>query len=443
MEDKHLSDVEEQNQECVLFVDDETNILSSLRRLFRPLGYKIFTASSGQEGLEILENNEIDLIISDMRMPEMDGAEFLALAAKKWPDTIRILLTGYADMTSTIAAINEGKIYQYVSKPWEDNDIKLSVQYALKQKALEKERDQLLELTRKQNAELQDLNANLEDKVRIRTRELRQTMASLETTHKELKKSYFSSIKVFSNIIEMRVSRMAGHSRRVAEQARILAIKAGMNDDEVQQVVFAGLLHNIGKLGLSDNLIDKPFNALSSEDRTHVTKHPIVGEGILMELDYLQDAARLIRSQHEYFNGEGYPDRLSGEDIPLGARIIGLVSDYDALQIGILNTTRLSTAEALEFIRRNRNTRYDPKLVDLLLEGFGSNELEEYKQKSLYVKSSRLRSGMVLTRDLVLKTGVVLLTKGHLLNDNIIHRIRDLEKSMGEEFDIYTANKHG
>lgn len=441
MEDKHLSDIEERNQACVLFVDDETNILSSLRRLFRPLGYRIFIAESGQKGLEILENNEIDLIISDMRMPEMDGAEFLARAAKKWPDTIRILLTGYADMTSTIAAINEGKIYQYVSKPWEDNDIKLSVQYALKQKALEKERDQLLELTKKQNAELQDLNTNLEDKVRIRTEELRQAMMTLEAAHKELKKSYFSSIKVFSNIVEMRVSRMAGHSRRVAEQARVLAIKAGMSDDDVQQVVFAGLLHNIGKLGLSDDLIDKPFNALSSNDRAYVTKHPIVGEGILMELDYLQDAAKLIRSQHECYNGEGYPDKLSGEDIPLGARIIGLVSDYDALQIGILNTTRLSAAEAVDFIRRNRNTRYDPKLVDILLGGVVSNELEEHEQKSAYVRSGRLRNGMILTRDLVLKTGVVLLTKGHLLNDNVIHRIQGLEKSMGEEFEIYVAIK--
>ncbi|QKQ27199.1 response regulator [Candidatus Reidiella endopervernicosa] len=109
----------------LLFVDDEPNIVSSLRRLFRPLGYKILTANNGEEGLAVLEQNSVYLVISDMRMPVMDGATFLAKAAERWPDTMRILLTGYADMESTISAINQGKIYKYFSKPWEDNDITL------------------------------------------------------------------------------------------------------------------------------------------------------------------------------------------------------------------------------------------------------------------------------------------------------------------------------
>ena len=125
----------------LLFVDDESNILSSLKRLFRPLGYRIFTAEGGAQGLEIMEREIVDLVLSDMRMPEMNGAQFLEKVREKWPDTVRILLTGYAEIGATIDAINKGQIYRYVSKPWEHNDITLIVKHALQQKTLERGND--------------------------------------------------------------------------------------------------------------------------------------------------------------------------------------------------------------------------------------------------------------------------------------------------------------
>ena len=428
----------ELQQSTLLFVDDESNILSSLRRLFKPLGYKILIAESGKEGLEILETNSVDLIVSDMRMPEMSGAEFLAKAAKKWPDIIRILLTGYADITSTISAINEGKIYQYISKPWEDNDIKLNVQYALKQKALEKQRDQLLLLTKKQNDELQDLNVNLENKVKARTEELNQAMGMLESSHKELKKSYISSIKVFSNITEMRETKAAGHSRRVAEHARTMAIEVEMNSDDVQQVVFAALLHNIGKVGLPDAVTNTPLDSLSEEDREKINKHPLVGEGILITLNYLKDAAKMIRAQNERFDGLGFPDKLVGSDIPIGARIIGLAADFDSLQTGTFNADCLSVDEAREHISSESGKRYDPDLVELFLE-ITSTDIKESEERGFCVKTLGLKDGMILTQDLSLKTGVLLLTKGYLLDDKLIRRIQKLEKSMNENFEIYVT----
>src|SRR4030066_1578686 len=112
----------------LLFVDDEANILSSLKRLFRPFGYRIFTAESGAAGLEIMAHEPVDMVISDMRMPEMNGAQFLEKVRENWPDTVRILLTGYAEIGATIEAINKGQIYRYISKPWEDNDITLTAQ---------------------------------------------------------------------------------------------------------------------------------------------------------------------------------------------------------------------------------------------------------------------------------------------------------------------------
>ena len=204
----------------LLFVDDEANILSSLKRLFRPFGYRIFTAEGGAQALEIMERESVDLVISDMRMPEMNGAQFLEKVNEKWPETVRILLTGHSEISSTIDAINRGHIFRYISKPWEDNDIVLSIKQALRQKQLEKANRGLEELTRKQNEELKDLNANLEEKVKARTEEVRQTMGFLEVAHEKLKKSFITSIRVFSNLIEMREGIMAGHSHRVADLCR-------------------------------------------------------------------------------------------------------------------------------------------------------------------------------------------------------------------------------
>jgi len=153
----------------LLCVDDEANILSALKRLFRPHGYRVLTALSGEQGLKLLGETGVDLVISDMRMPEMDGASFLEQVRQRWPDTMRILLTGYSDISSTIAAVNRGEIYRYISKPWLDDDVVMVVRQAFELKGLALEKARLVELTRKQNLELAKLNAGLEDIVTQRT----------------------------------------------------------------------------------------------------------------------------------------------------------------------------------------------------------------------------------------------------------------------------------
>jgi diguanylate cyclase (GGDEF)-like protein len=149
---------------AILFVDDEANVLKALRRLFRNEPYITYFAASGAEGLEILRQNAVDLIISDMHMPEMNGAEFLTQVFMQWPETIRILLTGYADLQSTIDAVNKGRIYNYCNKPWNDEELKLLVRNALEQKRLREERDHLSGIVRQQNKELKELNGHLEEK---------------------------------------------------------------------------------------------------------------------------------------------------------------------------------------------------------------------------------------------------------------------------------------
>jgi len=422
----------------LLFVDDEQNILASLKRLFRPLGYRIFTATSGAEGLTLLTQESVDVVVSDMRMPEMDGAAFLEQVAARWPDTVRILLTGYADINSTVNAINKGNIYKYISKPWEDNDLKLSVQHALERKFLAAERQRLLELTRVQNEELKVLNSSLEDKVKERTEELRQTMGQLEKTHDSLKKSYMASVKVFASLIETRMGDSAGHARRTAADARRLAKHLGLNENAMQDLVFAALLQDIGKTGLPDALLNKPTTAMSSDETARFEKHPIISEGLLMTLEPLQNAATIIRSRHEQFDASGYPSRLAGKKIPLGARILAVAADYDRALHGLAGLRRMSSAEAYVYLKEQSGKRYDPDVVKAYLQLNNTAAPAAAPPSGEYVaKSDQLKAGMVLARDIVTDNGLLMLSAGYLLDDQLIQRIRAFEQSLGEHLRIY------
>jgi response regulator RpfG family c-di-GMP phosphodiesterase len=224
----------------ILFVDDEPAILSSLRRLFRPHGYRVLLADSGKAGLAMLETEPVDLVVSDMRMPEMDGAALLEQVYQRWPSVGRVLLTGYADIGSTVAAINRGQIQRYVAKPWDDRELILCVQDSLERRRLEKENRQLLQLTRSQNDELQALNTDLAGRVKARTSELEQVNAMLETSFSQLQENFLLSINVFSGLIELRGGGMAGYSRDVADLARRIARRLNVGAPLEQDVYIAG-----------------------------------------------------------------------------------------------------------------------------------------------------------------------------------------------------------
>ncbi len=408
----------------LLLVDDEANILSALRRLFRPLGYTIYTATGGAEGLGILEQHPVDLVISDMRMPEMDGAAFLAEVAKRWPEVVRILLTGYADLPSTIAAINQGHIYGYFSKPWEDNEITLTVRHALEQKRLRAERDRLQALTEQQNTELKQLNAELERRVEARTEELRQANMFLELAYKQLKESYFAAIPVFASLLQLREGRDKGHSQRVGALARAIARQMKLDEDLVRQIYFAGLLHDIGKLAWSDTLLNTPANRLDKEQRRIVVRHPAAGQAVLMGMEPLHKTALFIRHHHEYFNGSGYPDQLAGERIPLGARIIAVANDYDGLRSGHLIGDELTAMDACGFLQEYSGERYDADVVEACVAVIYHREHGESMVHELRLQPDHLRVNMILSRDLYSREGVLMLTKGYRLNERLIAKIK-------------------
>jgi len=167
-------------QLCVLCVDDEVNILNSLKRLLRKEDYRLLTASSGQEGLRILRENRVHVVISDQRMAEMSGIEFLACVKEEFPDAIRIILTGYTEIDAITEAINKGHIYKFFLKPWNDQNLKLEIRQALDQHQLIQDNKRLHEKVLKQNAELKEINEKLEIMVEERTTELEIQNQALE-----------------------------------------------------------------------------------------------------------------------------------------------------------------------------------------------------------------------------------------------------------------------
>ena len=419
----------------LLLVDDEPSILSALRRLLRPVGYKIHMAESGLAGVEILEREAVDLVISDMRMPEMDGAKFLEQVRNRWPETIRILLTGYSDVASTIAAINRGEIYRYISKPWNDADLTLIVREALERRRLQSENARLLALTQAQNDELKDLNANLEDKVRQRTAEIEQINSFLNLANDKLKQNFLVSIKVFSALMELRDGIVAGHSRRVGELARKLAIHMNVDRKTQQDVFFAALLHDIGKIGFPNALLSRPVSKMNGEELSLYRKHVVTGEAALMPLDELKDVSRIIRTHHERYDGQGFPDGLQGESIPLAARILSLVNDYDGLQIGTLAEKRMSPDEAKALLVQARGKRYDPVVVDAFVELMDVRIEERIPEKP--VGYPDLKVGMVLARDLLNREGVLLLSADFVLNVSVIKQIQEYAHRENHAITIY------
>lgn len=377
----------------LLFVDDEANILKALKRLFHGPDYQIHTAESGAEGLEILERTEIDLIISDMRMPQMDGAEFLSAAARRWPDTLRILLTGFADLQSTVAAVNQGKIYCYCSKPWEDNDLKIRVHNAVEQKRLHDEKQKLFAVINQQNAELARLNAELEEKVEQRNRQLQASMQVQEESHRKLGKQYNDAVKAFAGIIEMRPGIKSGHSAYAAENARQIAQRMGLDQAEIQDIVYAGLLLQIGKMSLPGDLLRQPLLVLSSYDKQRYIRHANEGWNLLCDIERFNHCAEMIRRQYENYDGSGEPSGLKGEAIPIGSRILAVVRDYICYVDGYLSGYTMSTDQVRSRLLLHKHREYDPEVVEIFLALLSENALAD-KRPILEITPAQLQAGM-------------------------------------------------
>lgn len=430
-----------QREGCLLFVDDEPGILKSLQRLFRPLGYTILLANNGKQALDLLAENSVDVIVSDMRMPEMSGAELLEQVAMKWPETFRLLLTGYADMDSAVKAINDGHIFTYLHKPWDDDEIIMAIDQAIDQKMLLDDKQQFSQRIREYNDQLRTLNSELETKVEERTRELSEANQLLNSANEQLRQSYFATVQVFAKLLPSRNGRSPERLDKISHEAFNLGQLAGLESNALQELRLAAVLCDIGKLTLSNEILEKPYVALSADELKQYHQHPVKAQAALAELEPLQQVAGIIRSHCERFDGKGFPDRLKGTEIPIAARIICIVKDFDALLYGNLLHEALSAQETLDYLTEHSGQRYDPQLLDQYMAFLDSGQSAHINLHEFKITVSKLEEGMILSRNLHNHDGMLILKQGQTLEKEMITKIQRLVAGTNKSLSAYILPK--
>ncbi|MGN8102539.1 HD domain-containing phosphohydrolase [uncultured Pseudomonas sp.] len=417
---------------AVLLVDDEESILNSLRRLLRGQPYDVVLATSGAQALEIMATRPIDLVMSDARMPGMDGATLLAEVHRLYPATSRILLTGYADLTTIIKAINDGQIHRYISKPWNDEELQLVLQQTLEHQRLER-------LARDQTEQLKLLNATLEKRVAARTAELQQTADMLDLAYDELKRSYVTGTEVFSLLANLRLPKDKQTNRALIELIRVYCAAQSMDESSTRDLTMAAALYNIGKLSWTDSMMVAPSDKLHSTDRGLYREYPGQSESLLMTLEPMKDAARIIRHHQERWDGTGFPDHLKGDTIPPGSRLLKLAVDFIELQKGLILERHLNSDEALLYIRKYAGRLYDPALVEDFVQACATFLSDvTLGDPTVKVLSTReLEAGMVLARNLNADNGMLLLNAGKVLNLPLVDKLIAFEAMEGAKYSVF------
>ncbi len=319
----------------LLFVDDEPDILDSLQRSFRR-GYRVLTARGGDEALALLQEHTIDLIISDQRMPGLTGTDVLKAARNIQPEAIRILLTGYSDMESLIACVNDAGLYKYLSKPWEPEDLQLTVTRALEH----------LEADRR-----------------------------LKTAHAQLQEAYQHAVTMLSFACEGKDESTGNHVQRVQYLTEALAIEMGIDAISAAHMGLMSILHDVGKLYIPDAILKKP-GPLTPEEWAVMKQHPTHGVRILGDNPFYAMARDIAAGHHENWDGTGYPRGVAGEAIPLAARIAKAADKFDALTTRRPYKEPWSVARTLEHLQQDRGRELDPSVVDALLRAHASGVID-------------------------------------------------------------------
>jgi putative nucleotidyltransferase with HDIG domain len=359
---------------AVLFVDDEVNILKAVKRLLRNEPWEVQCASRPQEALELLDTQAVQVVVSDQRMPEMSGVDLLAAVRERHPDVVRMMLTGYTEMNVAVEAINRGEIFRLITKPWNDEELKATLRQAFDHFDLKEEIKRLNQVTREQNFKLQDMNRNLEYKVRDRTKQLAEK-------HSELRTAYIQTIRALAEAVDAKDAYTRGHSERVGVYASKIAREVGLPRELIERVYIAGLLHDVGKIGIRDYVITKP-DRLTPEEYEEIKRHPEIGAKILEPVSFLSDVVECVRHHHEWYDGsdKGYPDRLRGDGIPLPSRIILVADTVEAMTSDRPYRRGMALEEVVRELHKYSGSQFDPACAEACLRLL-EREAEDFIQK--------------------------------------------------------------
>lgn len=320
----------------LLFVDDEEDILNSLYRSFRK-GYNVLLCSSGEEAIELINKTPVDLIVSDQRMPNVTGTEVLRHAYQTQPKAIRILLTGYSDMGSLVECVNEANIYKYVSKPWEPEDLRLTILRALESLMLDRQ---------------------------------------LELAHQSIEDACLNAITMLGMACEGKDETTANHIRRVQHFTEALAKKINIPDSEAHHMGIMSILHDIGKVYIPDSILKKP-GKLDELEWDEMKRHSEYGAKILGDHPYYTVAKEIALGHHENYDGSGYPQGIKGEKIPLSARIAKVADTFDALTTIRPYKQAWTIDQALTWMKEQSGKMFDPIVINAL---YQLNDIGSLKQ---------------------------------------------------------------
>jgi len=418
----------------LLLLDDEQDIINSLKRVLRK-DYDIVTFTDGPLALEYLETNHIDIIISDMRMPVMDGAQFFTLSRETQPNAIRILLTGYSDIDTTIKAINDGGIYTYIGKPWENQELKLLLDKASEHYLLKKETRELNKKLSDANEQLAQFNHSLELQVSQRTNDLEQSKNKLSATVKTQNVLLHDMIDMMSTTIEYRTGFGTGHNKRIALQCKAVARHLKLDDATCRRTYLSALLHEIGIIGLKDDVL-KSIDFGTGKLDEEFNHHPVIGAEIVGRVHRLASLTDNILHQNENVDGTGFPDHLSGDDIPLGSRIIRVVKDFDFLIAGKENHKRMGIKEAKSWLMSRADIWYDKSIITILFNVLDQHEKSD-EDMEFSVGIEGLKIGDKLMEDLVLTNGNIMLTAGQEISKTMIEKLKTYEENYNTKVTLF------
>ena len=315
----------------ILIVDDESANLRVLERLLRQQ-CDVICAESGKDALELLQKHDVSLIISDQRMPGMSGIEFLKKAAQLRPHTVRIILTGYTDVSALVEAINSGVVYKYITKPWVNDDLQLAVTRALKHYEIKKTRHAL---------ELQN-----------------------QRLYKRLKSAQEGFFYLVSEMLDFKDPHKNGHNRRTGSYALAVGKALNFEKPELENLALAAFLHELADFYIpSEYFFDKftSMNEIPESIRDNFQK----GLQLLEKVININEAAEILRYYHENWDGTGFPHNLAGEQIPLSARIVAVVDAYDELIMHHPLNPGLTPHEALARLELQAGKIFDPAIVEV------------------------------------------------------------------------------
>ena len=337
-------------QARILIVDDEDIIRRLLGQRLSGEGYRCQEASSAEQALEELRARPAELVILDIKMPGKSGVDLLPQIKTSYPDTAVIMATAITDTHIAIQCMKQGA-YDYLTKPFNLDEVSLSVGRALEKRRLELEN--------------RDYQRHLEHKVKAQARKIRD--------------SFLGAITALAYALEARDKYTSGHSQGVTEIAVAIAKELELPWDRIDRIRLAGLLHDIGKIGVRESVLNKP-GRLTDGEFQHIKYHSELGEHILTPIVEDKEILKAVRHHHEYYDGSGYPEGLKGEQIPLGARILVVADAYDAMTSERPYREAMSAEMACAEIERGKGIQFDPTVADAFLRLAGQRDWLKIKE---------------------------------------------------------------